>query len=62
MPEKKKKKRNHVKVDITFRAEIIIDNGVSVEKLLRKETGYIFEPHSINGCVFKKEIKSIVKL
>ena len=36
-----------------------IYNGIDVKDLLTKETEYIFEPQSINGCVQKQKIINI---
>jgi len=44
------------KIEITLIAEVIIRDDKNLETLLKKETEYLAEPQSANGCV-KPDIK-----
>lgn len=52
-------KEKKVKVEVTFSIEAIVRKDMSIEDLLTKETDFIAEPTSANGCVLSMRIKKI---
>jgi len=54
-----KKERIRSKVLITFEAKIIHSKNVDVVDLLKKETEFLAEPQSVNGCVTDLKLKSV---
>jgi len=60
MPRKKREKT--VNLEVTFKTNLIIREGVSVYDLLFKETEFIAEPQSTNGCVTSMEVIGIKKI
>ena len=58
----RKKLENVVKVEATFKMKVIVRNGMDINQLLKKETEYIAEPQSVNGCVINMKLKDIKKI
>ena len=52
----RKKLENVVKVEATFKMKVIVRNGMDINELLKKETEYIAEPQSVNGCVIDMKL------
>lgn len=61
MPKEKRKDKT-VTVEVTFKMKIIVRDGVSLEDLIKKETSFIAEPNSVNGCVVDMKVKNIEKI
>lgn len=60
MPEDKKE--NVIDVDVTFRMKVLIRGDKNIDELLEKETSFLAEPNSVNGCVLKMNLKDIKKI
>ena len=59
----RKRKGEHIKeVEVTFKMKVIIRNDMSIYDLLEKETEYIAEPQSTNGCVVEMTFIGIKKI
>ena len=59
-------RRNHkekkVKARLTFDVKVIVREGVSLGDLLNKETEFLAEPKSVNGCVIDMKLTKVEKL
>jgi len=55
MAEKDKKQ----KVKITFEADVILRKGIDPKILITKETEFIAEPQSANGCITQFKLTGV---
>ena len=57
-----KKKDIKTKIKIVFNAEVILRDGIKAKDLLMKETDFLAEPQSTNGCVTELKIESVEEI
>ena len=58
----RKKKEETVTVEVTLKMNTLLRDGVSIYQLLDKETEFLAEPQSINGCVTSIDLIGFKKI
>lgn len=58
---RKRRKEHIVEAEIIFNVKVIIRDDMDVKDLIKKETEFIAEPQSANGCIKSMSIKKITK-